>query len=220
VLLVGAHVEAGSWERAEESARELFSFCESRGSHFYSDRCAGFLATARLDARRVQDAIALFRSLIDKPDRLLGITARARLAHALVAADDLDSAMQEASRALAEGSWYPSTQPTALGALALIAMLRHDPADAFRLGERGLAVGSRGIWLRDGSILRLVRAEALHALGRREEAHAAIRDARDRVLGVVATLDDPELRHSYVTGVGANARTLRLAGEWLTQDAS
>ena len=70
------------------------------------------------------------------------------------------------------------------------------------------------------SQLRLTRAEALHALGKEEEAHAAIREARDGIFHVAVTLDDAELRASYLTRVQVHARTLNLATEWLGERGS
>ena len=52
------------------------------------------------------------------------------------------------------------------------------------------------------------------ALGRRDEATAAIRAARDRIVSTAGRLTDPEDRASWL-GVDANARTLALAKEWL-----
>jgi hypothetical protein len=131
------------------------------------------------------------------------------------ATGDLDSAAREASDALEESASNPSTVPTALGALGLVALHRGQFADAIAIADRGLDAESRRSWLRDGSILRLVRAEALCALGKNEDAHAAIREARERILRFASTLDDPELRESYKTNIAANARTLTLASEWL-----
>jgi hypothetical protein len=65
------------------------------------------------------------------------------------------------------------------------------------------------------SRLHLVRAEALHALDRSDDARAAICQARGRILDIAATLEDPELRESYLTNVAANVRTLERAREWL-----
>jgi hypothetical protein len=64
-----------------------------------------------------------------------------------------------------------------------------------------------------------VRAEALHALGKSEDARAAIGEARDRILRIAATLSDAELHESYMTNITANARTLELATEWLHEDS-
>jgi hypothetical protein len=66
----------------------------------------------------------------------------------------------------------------------------------------------------------LARAEALHALGRTQDAQSAIRAARERVLSIAATIDDAKVRESYATNVDANARTLKLAREWLREESA
>jgi hypothetical protein len=66
------------------------------------------------------------------------------------------------------------------------------------------------------SILHLTRAEALHALGRTEEARVAIVEARARILRLASTFEpDADTRSAYLTNIEANARTLKLASEWL-----
>jgi len=122
--------------------------------------------------------------------------------------------------ALTDGHNFLSRQPTALAALALVAIQRRQPAEALALAERGLAAASRGSWLREGSILRLVRAEALHALGQRCDARAVVAEARERIERIAATLEDPELRSDYLTNIAANARTLQLAQIWLAEDVA
>jgi hypothetical protein len=109
-----------------------------------------------------------------------------------------------------------SAQPTVLGALARIALLREQPAEALAFANRALEAEALGMWLYDGSVLRLARAEALHALGRAVEACAAIGEARDRVLRVANSLHDLGLRPCYLTDVPPNARILARAASWLT----
>jgi tetratricopeptide (TPR) repeat protein len=218
LLFLAAYADVGSSDRAEASARELLALCEPNGLRFFSDRSAAFLAVAKMNAGDNQAAIALLRPLINRPDRQVAITARARLAHALVAAGDLESAVREASGALEGGASFPPKQRSALGALGLVALRRGQFADAVGLANHGLRLEPSGSWLRDGSILRLVRAEALHGLGEIEDAREAIREARDQVLSVAATLEDLEMRVSYVTNIAPNARTLALAREWLGED--
>jgi hypothetical protein len=54
----------------------------------------------------------------------------------------------------------------------------------------------------------------LQALGRTEDARAALGEARERVLRIASTLDADD-RASYLANVDANVRTLALATEWL-----
>jgi eukaryotic-like serine/threonine-protein kinase len=64
------------------------------------------------------------------------------------------------------------------------------------------------------SALLLVRAEALMALGRDDEAREAIRVARDRLLRIHASVPD-DLKAGYLTGLRAHRRTMELAHDWL-----
>jgi len=99
-----------------------------------------------------------------------------------------------------------------LSALAQLALLRGRPADALAFSDRGLAAEAHAS---EASILRLTRAEALHALGRTSDACVAIGEGRGRILAMADSLDDPDLRASFLRTVSANARTLELANEWL-----
>ena len=129
---------------------------------------------------------------------------------------DFDGAEREAA-ALLEQTLAMNAQALALAVLALVALRHHRAvADSVAFAERGLNAATSGLrWLTTESTLYLVRAEALHALGRAPEAHTAIREARDRILSTAATFDEPGLRTSYLTNIDANGRTLALAKEWL-----
>lgn len=62
-----------------------------------------------------------------------------------------------------------------------------------------------------GAAVRLAHAEALHAAGDLATAQAAIAEARDRLLAVAGTIDDPTYRRGFLEDVPVNARTLALA---------
>jgi hypothetical protein len=144
------------------------------------------------------------------------MSARALIARALVMAGDLVSGTREASINLADGAAFPTVQSSTLAALTLAELRRGRPAEALELSIKGLDGESRTPWPTLGSLLRLLHAEALHDLGHTEAARVAIREARDRVLRISATLDDePMLRESYLADIDANARTLKRASEWL-----
>ena len=67
-----------------------------------------------------------------------------------------------------------------------------------------------------GELARLVYAEALYATGD-PAAHTVIRDARARILTIASRIADPPRREGYLENIPENARTLRLAREWLDQ---
>jgi hypothetical protein len=181
------------------------------------------LNLAKLLTGNAHEVIEPFSGLLRVPDQYLATIARAHLARALVLSGDLPGAEREARVALDGGSGFPTVERAALGALAMIELRRGNPARALGLADRGLDAGSLAaprllLWV--GSQLGLARAEALHALGRIEDAHNAIREVRECVLRVAATLDDyPDLRESFLTRVLDNVRTLELASEWLGEQS-
>jgi hypothetical protein len=65
-----------------------------------------------------------------------------------------------------------------------------------------------------GAFLRLTHAEALHAVGRLDEAYAAIAEARQRLLENADKIGDLMLRDSFLRQVPENRRILELAATW------
>jgi hypothetical protein len=231
---VWALAEVGSCERAEAAAREVRALSETgqplraQGNavemlapwSYWIDYGAFGLACAMVLTDRASDAVAPLQKLLDGPFQSLASRARALLAHALVAIDDLDGGLREATAAMEGNAISPSTRVLAFAALARLELRHRRPTEALASVERGLDASASG-WRFSAttSMLQLARAEAFHMLGRREVAYPAIREARDRILRVADTVEDPKLRHSYLTNIEANARTLRLAKEWLGEDA-
>jgi hypothetical protein len=162
-------------------------------------------------------AIDSLPGLLDRPDRLLAATARAALGYALALNGDLDGATREARASLKpeENSAVSIARSGALNTLALVALRRGQAKEALGFAEQGIEACLRSPYPSTLSMLYLARAESLNGLGRMEDAHTAIGEARSRVLRIAATLEDPELRHSYLTNIVANARTLELARDWL-----
>jgi hypothetical protein len=89
--------------------------------------------------------------------------------------------------------------------------------------ERALDYATSAVALADSIVpiqeyeplARLVYAEARMACGDHAGAHSAIRAARDAVSKRAAYLDEPELRHGFLTRVPENSRILALARAWL-----
>ena len=207
VLALG---QAGSYGRVEVALRDLRAFCDPRRLDF-------FVAWATADslASRSREALGPLAPLVNHQTPFLAAVARTALARALVTIGDLQGAQREATSVVEKGTAFPSELAAAFGVSGHVALELGQPAEALSLVERGLEAESRTPWPSSGSVLRLVRAEALHALGRAGDARTAIREARERILRIAATLDgDPELRESYLTSIATNARTLDRASEW------
>jgi eukaryotic-like serine/threonine-protein kinase len=200
-------LEAGHWVRAEAAATATLGL-HAEWTEFY-------LTSARLETRH-PGALDALRSLLSKVNRnpALTLAVRGKLALALIAENDLDGAVREADAVLQEQPGFTMATAMAFSTLARVAFLRNRPDEALAFADCGLAVqGSR--LASTVSLLYVVRADALHALERKADANAAISHARDRILDMASTLEDPELRESFVTNVAANARTLELARERL-----
>jgi eukaryotic-like serine/threonine-protein kinase len=220
MFLVCALSQTGSIDRTSLTGRELVSFCEAIGRRFETDWITVFTTWTRVGAgRAAPEDVEKLRSLLNRPDNLIVTSARAILCEALLAGGDVEQASREAALAAA-GALLPWSQGNALRCRVLVELRMGRLESALALADQALETASGGSLPTTISMLRLARAEALHAVGRQDEAREAVRDARDRVRRIASTLDDAELRSSYVTTILANARTLDLAEAWLGEKAS
>ncbi len=81
--------------------------------------------------------------------------------------------------------------------------------------EARAALDAHGVEEGEGYV-RLVCAELEHAAGDVAAAREAIRAARDGLQERAARISDPERRESFLSRVPEHARTLAMAGEWLS----
>ena len=84
----------------------------------------------------------------------------------------------------------------------------------------GASAGMGGCGMFRGALIRLARAEALHAAGALDAAHAAIAEARAWLHAVAAKISDPAFRASFLEAVPENARIIALAQAWLGDHAT
>jgi hypothetical protein len=210
-----AHKETGRCDLAETVAREWLAFRKPTGPDMFSDWVVVFLASARLNDGRPADVIAALLPVLDRHDVFLVACARGILSQALLATGDLEGAVREAEASVQHGAVYPLAAAIGLGASALVELRRDQPEAALAVAERGIQAAAAVNRPCDASLLHLARAEALHALGRTDDAREAVRDARERIAKVAATIDDADLRTSFLTKVPPHARTLQLARAWL-----
>lgn len=129
--------------------------------------------------------------------------AAGRLQHAFDAADS-------ATRRAAAGS---DLYGLALVQRARVELAQHRVVEACAtLREMEAVFATLGPVQEEGEEIRLVRAEALLAVGRVDEAHVLLAEARDRVTARAARIRDPRVRGRYTCQVPANARVLELTG--------
>ncbi|HEX3475207.1 MAG TPA: hypothetical protein VHT91_09225, partial [Kofleriaceae bacterium] len=142
------------------------------------------------------------------------------LAEVLRRMGDLDAAEREIQAALALA--VPLEQPGVLGTLSALRLAQGRVAEAVAAAADAVArcMTMRGCGMFRGAFVRLVRAEALHAIGAHDAARHAIADARARLLAIADRIGDSTYKHSFLHGVPENARTLALARSWLGETAS
>ena len=162
---------------------------------------------------RIDEGVRLYEARGNRRYVACGLTYRAFM---LANEGRLTLAEESAREAVASSAEFPSTQPHALGVLADIELRLGQGEEALRNASDALArLESLGAILEGAELIRLTHARALHAQGRVADAHAAIADARTRLLRSAALIGDPELRASFLERVRVHADTLRLAGEWV-----
>jgi eukaryotic-like serine/threonine-protein kinase len=213
----------GDLTGAEAELRETLAQSERLGE--------GFLLTAA----RVHLASLLVRTVsvdrLDEPEQLAHDLMSAEnptlmaIAHVAIAEikyrqGDLVGAEREAHAGCEAMRPFPGV---AWGIIALHARILLEQ----RRAEESLAVAEAGVRELErlgvegnGEIdLRLSLAEALHAVGRPEAAHAALADILPRLKKRLDDIPEPSARKRYLTNVRANARVVALAEAWLGDEA-
>jgi hypothetical protein len=214
VMRAAVHNECGAFDRVEASLRSAIGgkgIATQLGAYWRVH-----LGHGLLNAKRVAELPGLLESVMRGTDQVVASMAEAELAGSYVVGGKLDEA-ETIARPLAE-THFAFTRGAALVILQQVAMARGQWEEALRLGERGLKMTTRVINPLTESHLRVGRALALHALGREEDARAAIRTARDRILKIASTLHEPDLREAYLHNLEPHVRTLELAREWLGEE--
>jgi hypothetical protein len=215
--MVWAHAVAlaGRCDLTEAAVRDL----ERTGPNNYLEIAKFSHAAATLTAGRSAEGVSLIRSLLDPlASNLLSHSAQVVLAQGLTEIGDFDSALTQASALLGSAGLASADQrfnPLTVLARATLERGRHEEALAY--ADQALDCASIG-HVSLTTVLG-VRARALDALGRRAEACADIERARAEILRVASTIEDPEIRESFL-GCPRNSLVLRLAKDWLGAPAS
>jgi tetratricopeptide (TPR) repeat protein len=203
-------------ERVMSEARETAKRIGTTKVQASLDHNIGVVYLRRRQYERARDveqnAARTFEAHGDK--RLEG-TSRLYLALALVGCGDADAAEREAVRAVEVLKNVPPSLSHALAALASVRLARGDVARALECSREANVLLESLDGIEEGEEqVRLVYAEALHASGDQAGARRAIEAARNRLMLRAESIDDPEWRSSFLTGVPDNARTMELARAW------
>jgi len=207
----------GALGRAEQELRGVESGDDELGSIHRSMSLVfvlaerGALAEAAVVAARLVEAAHARRHRMDE--------GRGRWATAEVwrRKGDFDAAEREARAALELLATAPLDRIAAAATLAAILLAQRRAAEGLAVAEDAMAkyAAIRACGFFRGAFLRLVHAECLWATGDHTAARAAIERARERLLANAEKIGDPGFKKSFLANVPENARTLKLAREWL-----
>jgi tetratricopeptide (TPR) repeat protein len=138
--------------------------------------------------------------------------ARMFLAHVLDLAGELEAAEREVSEAALVLESVPALRCTCLGVQGAVMLRRgHTEAAAAILEDAHAILVSVGSMAEGESMLRLLYAEALAAIGRSADAKRALATAYERLMQRAALIEDDEARTTFLTRIPENARTVQLA---------
>lgn len=173
---------------------------------------AAFLG--RLEAADESFAKLISEATIQGERRFAG-AARVYRARVLTMRSAYEDAIEEARIAEAMLEENPATRAYALAVRASATLGRNLASDALELAQTAMQIVEEAGGVDDGdAFIRLTHAEALRAAGQDVAARSAIRAAHDFLTTSAMQIDDEKLRHSFLTRVPENARTVELAREW------
>jgi tetratricopeptide (TPR) repeat protein len=211
-----AAVHLGCFEDARDASRRSVEVALRSNILNIGEWARIFLARAHLRLGEVAPALAAIESLHKSFDSTVRqmvpvIVAEARFLQG-------DPAGAEAAVVAAFAGESPHLQRLAARVLAKSQLAMGQGDRALETIEKTLATETSN-GLESYLDLLTIRAEAVHAKGDVSGALASLDDARTRILRVAKTIEDPELRASFLNRVEPCARALRLWGAW-TEPAS
>jgi tetratricopeptide (TPR) repeat protein len=204
--------ELGRCEEAEAHAQEAIATATTAGATLMRGWAVLYVAFAMIRGGKPREALSQASLALGTLD---DASARLTLAEAHLALGEHDAAEKYAREVLALAARVltaPWLAPQSTLVLAEVELARGRLSEALALAERALE--GRGRFASPALPPRMlsVHAEILRALGEIERARVSIREARELVERAASTIEEPELRESYL-GEMFSARALALARE-------
>ncbi|HEV8324485.1 MAG TPA: AAA family ATPase, partial [Myxococcota bacterium] len=215
-----AYLNLGMYEDAERLMRGVLETMARLGVQRVEVTARQNLALALAGRGALEEARAVLLEAVrvgaESDEILHHGSVRCDMAKVLLRTGDLEGAEREARAGLAYLPPGRVLRPGALTTLATVQLRRGRAAEALETVEQTLAIPE--VLERMGgeeTMLRLVQAEALEALGRAAEARRELSEARARLLARAARVENDAARASMLSRVPENARLLALAAAWL-----
>ena len=210
-----AMLQLGDPRQAEVALRSALADAERMGLHNVSALARQNLGPALGRQGKLAAALAIEQEAVDtfasQENRRQEGRARAYLAEILAQTGDLESAEREARTAVERVATIPPLRAFTLAVLSQILLARGRAQPALEASREGLDLLLATGGMEEGeSLLRLVYAESLAAVGHEAAAVDAIDVAHQRMSARAARISDPAWRQSFCERVASNARTLGL----------
>ncbi|MCB9652310.1 MAG: protein kinase [Deltaproteobacteria bacterium] len=210
--------ECGALEEGERALLEAVALAERLGLHSLAaharyDAASPLIRLGKLDEARAMLTAAHQVFAEEKDLRLTSGTLGC-----LAWVDSLQGHAEPAVARARQAVEIAPSPPVRIAALAFLAqaqLVADRPEDALHSADEGLELLSQvGLTEEGTTLLGLVRAEALQALGYRTQAVEALTDACRRLRERAEKISDVALRATFLSRIGENRRTLELAEAW------
>ncbi|MFT3775002.1 MAG: protein kinase [Minicystis sp.] len=210
-----AFSKVGAYVEAERYLREAGIAAERLGLGYVAATSRHNLGTALAHLGRLSEARAVeeeaARAFHAQGDRRLEAASRLYLALFLEQGGELQAARVEAEAAVQIAGAIPGVRAYALGTLAKVMLAEGKAQEALVPAEEAVGIVESLGGLEEGEpLVRLCHAEVLLAVGRDEDARAALKVAREKLMARAAKISDPVRRASLLANVPEHARTLAL----------
>jgi serine/threonine protein kinase/tetratricopeptide (TPR) repeat protein len=214
------YMQLGAYARARGLLREAVAVGEPMKLGFIAPVRAnlGFVL-CRLGDRdqALETEEAALAQCVRERYRRFELVARIYLAVIFSLREDHARAEEELRAAVAGSSSAPSIRAFALASLADMLLSQGRAGEALTAADEAMGILRALTGVEEGeSLIRLAHAQALQATGDEASAHAAIVEARRRLLDRADRISDPRLRRSFLDHIPENARTLALASRYKT----
>ncbi len=213
----------GAYAEAEAALRESLVTAERMGLTSAAAIARQNLGLTLAHRGTLQEARAVEERAVEamtvSGEAIMAACSHAYLAEILTLARNYEAAERAALQALAVvGDREHEVRALASANLSRVLLATHRVGEALAASKQAVERLSPNASFGGEATVRLARAEALHAAGETAGAKEAIRVARERLLANAAKIGSAERRKSFLERVEGNARTLRLAEEWLGGD--
>jgi serine/threonine protein kinase/tetratricopeptide (TPR) repeat protein len=214
------YMQLGAYARAKGLLREAIAVGEPMRLGFIAPVRANLgYVMARLGdpEQALEIESAALEQCIRERYRRFELASRIYLALILSFRDERARAEEELCLAIAGAASAPPIRAYALAVLADLRFSWGRAAEASLSAEEAMSVLRELEGVEEGeSLIRLVHALALESAGDVAGAHAAISEARRRLLERADRISDARLRRSFLDHIPENARTLALAARYKT----